>query len=266
MATYDSVHIPAGSVVRIGDDIGSMTSLGELDGESSIQVSYDRQKVVSSVGTTIKDFVKNMTATASFSLMQLYLPNVQKLFDGVATVSSVTGTLVSGAEQVITSGWAANQLIRLQGQNGTGVAPTINSVSGSSSGDGAADNDYTLVKGTDGMWYIALRTDGTATFSTGEAVTVDYDYTPAASRSFKMGSKSAELTSKIVEIEKTIGGKIFRVRLWSAVNTAGITIAFPQSDSDSVATIPIEIEGTIDTTKSDGEQLLDIYDEIGVDM
>lgn len=266
MAQFDSVHIPAGSIVRVGDAVGSMTALGEIEGESSIAVAYDRQQVVSSTGTTVKDFVKNMTATASFNLMQLYLPNVQKLMDGVATVSQVTGTLVSGAEQVIASGWTANQLIRIEGQNGSGAAPTINSVSGSSSGAGAADDDYTLVKGTDGLWYIALRTDGTATFATSEAVTVDYDYTPAASRSLKMGSKSAELNPKIVEIEKTIGGKIFRVRLWSAVNVNGITIAFPPSDNDSVATIPMELQGTIDTSRSDGEQLLDIYDEIGVDM
>jgi hypothetical protein len=266
MALYDSVHIPAGSIVRVGDSVGSMTALGEIEGESSIAVSYDRQQVVSSTGTTVKDFVKNMTATASFNLMQLYLPNVQKLMDGVATVAYVAGSLVSGAEQVIASGWAANQLVRLEGQNGSGAAPTINSVSGSSSGAGAADDDYTLVKGTDGLWYIALRTDGTATFATSEAVTIDYDYTPAASRSLKMGSKSAELTPKIVEFEKTIGGKIFRVRLWSAVNVNGITIAFPPSDNDSVATIPMELQGSIDTSKADGEQLLDIYDEIGVDM
>lgn len=266
MATYDSVHIPAGSIVRVGDDVGSMTALGEIDGESSINVTYDRQKVVSSVGTTVKDFIKNMTATASFNLMQLYLPNVQKLLDGAATASQVEASLVEGAEQVVASGWTAGQLIRLTGQNGDGSAPTINSVTASSSGPGAADDDYVLVKAADGLWYIAFRTDGTATFATSESITIDTDYTPAASRSLKMGSKSAELTPKIVEIEKTIGGKIFRVRLWSAVNTNGITIAFPPADNDSVATIPIELEGSIDTTKSDGEQLLDIYDEIGVDM
>ena len=266
MAQYDSVHIPAGSIVRVGDAIGSMTALGEIEGESSVEVTYDRQKVVSSTGTKVKDFIKNMLANASFNLMQLYLPNVQKLFDGAATVSQVTGSLVSGATQTIASGWTANQLIRIEGQNGDGTKPTINSVTASSSGLGAEDDDYVIVKGSDGLWYIALKTDGTATFGTGESVTIDYDYTPAASRSLKMGSKSAELTPKIVEIEKTIGGKIFRVRLWSAVNTNGITIAFPPADNDSVATIPIQLEGSIDTTKTDGEQLLDIYDEIGVDM
>jgi len=246
-----------------------MTSLGELDGETSISISFDRQEVVSNTGVSIKNYMKNMLATASFNLMQLYLPNIQKLLDGVATVSLGAGTLVAGAEQVITSGWSANQLVRLEGQNGSGAAPTINSVSGSSSGAGAADDDYTLVKGTDGMWYIALRTDGTETFGTGEAVTVNYDYTPAASRSFTMGAQSAEILSKIVEIEKT-GVKddgspgIFRVRLWKATNTAGITIAFPPSDSDSVATMPIELEGRIDTNRATGGQLLDIYDELGV--
>lgn len=266
MAQYDSVHIPAGSIVRIGDDVGSMTALGELDGESSVELSYDRQKVVSNTGTKLKDFVKNMIATANFNLMQLYLPNVQKLFDGAATVSQVAGALVSGATQTIASGWTANKLIRIEGQNGDGTKPTINSVTASTSGAGTEDDDYVVVQSSDGLWYIALKTDGIATFATSESVTVNYDYTPAASRSLKMGSKSAELTPKIVEIEKTIGGKIFRVRLWSAVNVNGITIAFPSSDADGVATIPMQLEGTIDTTRTDGEQLLDIYDEIGVDM
>ena len=266
MAQYDSVHIPSGAEVSIGDSVGALTSLGELEGEASIQVQYDRVKMVSSVGTTVKNFVKNMLATASFNMMQLYLPNIQQLLDGVATVTQATGTLVSGATQTIGSGWTADKLIRIEGQNSDGSAPTINSVSGSASGTGSADDDYVLVKGTDGLWYIGLRTGGTATFATSETITVDYDYTPAASRSMQMGAKSAELTPKIVEFEKTIDGKIFRVRLWSAVNTNGITFAFPPADNDSPTTIPIELEGSLDTSRATGGQLLDVYDEIGVDM
>lgn len=266
MAQYDSVHIPAGAIVRVGDAVGSMTSMGELDGEASIQVQYDRVKMVSSVGTTVKQFIKNMTATASFNMMQLYLPNIQRLLDGAATASQTAGTLVSGATQVVASGWVNDKLIRIEGQNSDGSAPTINSVTGSTSGSGTADDDYTVVQGNDGLWYIVLRTDGTASFATSETITVDYDYTPAASRSLSMGAKSAELTPKIVEFEKTIGGKLFRVRLWSAVNTNGIQFAFPPSDNDSPTTIPVELEGSLDTSRASGGQLLDVYDEIGVDM
>jgi hypothetical protein len=97
-----------------------------------------------------------------------------------------------------------------------------------------------------------------------QVFTLSYDYTPAASKTIKMGEDSASFTSKIVEFSKTIDSKTFRARLWSAVNKEGLTLAFPDSAGDDPASIPITLEGGLDTSKTEGEQLIEIYDEIGV--
>jgi hypothetical protein len=261
---YGSVHLPGGATVRVGDSVGSLVNMGVLDGDTSVEVTYDLVEYVGSQGESVIKYVKNMAASMSANLVQLYLPNIAEILDGVATVSSVAGTLVSGATQTIAAGWTANKMVRIEGQNSDGSAPTINSVTASTSGLGAEDDDYVLVQGADGFWYIALRTDGTATFATSESVVVDYDYTPAESKTLKMGSKSAEITPKIVEVELTQDGKIFRARLWSAANESGLTLAFPSSAGDNPATIPITLTGGLDTSRSDGDQLIEIYDEIGL--
>jgi hypothetical protein len=97
-----------------------------------------------------------------------------------------------------------------------------------------------------------------------QVITIDSDYTPAVAYTLTMGDKSAELVAKIVEFSKTIGGKVFRARLWSVTNEAGLTLGFPDSANDEPLSLPVTLVGGLDTTKAAGEQLIEIYDEIGV--
>jgi len=67
-----------------------------------------------------------------------------------------------------------------------------------------------------------------------------------------------------VEFSKTIAGKVFRARLWSVTNESGLTLAFPDSAGDDPLSLPVKLTGGLDTTKAAGEQLIEIYDEIGL--
>lgn len=261
---YAGVHIPNGCEVSIGDEVASLVSVGVLDGDSQIEVTYDLVEYLGSMAEEVLSYTKNHIANMSFNMVQHDLQKIQQIMGGLATVSVVSGSAVSGAEQVISSGWTPEKEYLLEGQNGDASKPTINSVSGSTSGAGSVDDDYFLVKGADGQWRIVLRTDGTATFATSESITINYDYTPAESKSLKFGSSSAEITPKIVEFKLTQAGKIFRVRVWAAKNESGLTFAFPAAQNDTPANIPVQMKGRIDTSRADGEQLLEIYDEIGV--
>lgn len=262
--SYGSVHLPGGATVSIGDSVGALTDLGVLDGDTQVEITYDLIRYVGSQGESVLTYVKNAVATLTANLVQLYLPNIAELLDGVATVTSTAAAAVTGATQTIAAGWTSDKLIKIEGQNSDGSVPTINSVTASTSGVGAEDNDYILAKGADGFWYIALRTDGTATYATSESVVINYDYTPAASKTLKMGAKSAEITPKIVQVSLTQSGKTFRARLWSATNESGLTLAFPAASNDNPATLPITLTGGLDTTRTSGEQLIEIYDEIGL--
>jgi hypothetical protein len=59
-------------------------------------------------------------------------------------------------------------------------------------------------------------------------------------------------------------GKYFTVIIYSAVNTAGLTLSFPRYDNDTVTTLPITIRGECDVTRTDKDQLLSIVDQYGI--
>lgn len=261
---YTGVHVPNGCEVSIGDEVASLVSVGVLDGDSKIDVTYDLVEYLGSQGEEVISYTKNHIANMNFNMIQHDLQKIEEIMGGLATVTTVNGDPVTGAEQVISAGWTAEKEYVLEGQNGDASKPTINSVSGSSSGAGSVDDDYFLVKGADGRWRIVLRTDGTATFGTGESITINYDYTPAESKALKFGSSSAEITPKIVQFLLTQAGKIFRVRVWAAKNENGLSLSFPAAQNDTPSNIPVQMKGRIDKDRAEGEQLLEIYDEIGV--
>ena len=126
------------------------------------------------------------------------------------------------------------------------------------------DTDYFLLRAHDGRWGINIVDSGIPVSTELQVITVDSNYTPAASYTLIMGDPSIELTTKIVEFSKTIAGKIFRARLWSVTNEDGLTLAFPDSAGDEPLSLPVSLVGGLDTGKAAGSQLIEIYDEIGL--
>lgn len=59
-------------------------------------------------------------------------------------------------------------------------------------------------------------------------------------------------------------GKAFAITVFKATSASGITISFPESDSEDPAMTPIELTGTPDTSRAIGEQLFEILDEQSV--
>lgn len=268
--SYGSVHIPAGCTVKVGDSVGALTSLGVLKGDANIEITYDLVEVLGSKAETLVDLIKNMRANATFELYQLYLTNIQKLLDGVATVTNTAATIVEDYDQTVAEGsWSLNTFIPLTYQNGDGSVLQIDAqgyVDISAGTDGALTHEthYVMAKNEDGIWGVIVYD----TPATGEsqALTISYDYTPAASKTMKMGAASDTITAKIVEFSKTIDGKTFRARIWKAKNESGITLAFPDSAGDEPASIPVTLVGRIDEDRTSGEQLIEIYDEIGTSI
>lgn len=125
------------------------------------------------------------------------------------------------------------------------------------------NTDYFVLMAPDGRWGINIVAGGVVS-TEDQVITVDSDYTPNAAYTLTMGEKSVELVAKIVEFSKTIAGKIFWARLWSVTNEEGFTIAFPDSAGDDPLSLPVKLIGGLDTARADGEQLIEIYDEIGL--
>lgn len=264
--SYGSVHIPAGCTVKVGDSVEALTDLGVLKGDAQIEITYDLVEALGSKAEVVASYAKNMKAAATLELYQLYLPNIQKLLDGLATVVSVDGTPVTDHSQVVANGkWHFDQFIPFDQQNGNGAKITPDSVTGSVDGALVLNTDYWIVKDEDGRWGISIR-DSTTVTTEAQNITIVYDYTPAASRTLKMGAASASIVSKIVEFSRTVSGKVYRARLWSVRNENGLTLAFPDSASDEPVSTPVSLSGRIDPSRASGEQLIEIYDEIGLSM
>ncbi len=263
---YGSVRIPAGCTVKIGDTVGALTDLGVLKGDAQLEITYDMVKVLGSKAESLKTYIKNMVATGTFEMYQLYLENIQKLLDGAATVSTVAAAPVVGYNQVVPSGnWLFDRFIPFDKQNGSGAKITPTSVTGSVDGALVLNTDYWIVKDANGIWGISIRDSITVT-TEAQNITILYDYTPAASKTLKMGAPSAELTPKIVEFSMLNSGKLYRARLWSVTNEAGLTIGFPDAASDDLTSMPVNLKGGLDATRASGEQLIELYDEIGLSM
>jgi hypothetical protein len=143
--------------------------------------------------------------------------------------------------------------------------PTNITLTGSTDGLLTVNSDYFVMQNEQGIWGFYVKDTAPVTTLL-QSLTAEFDYTPAASVTLKMGAKSATLVPKVVEFTKTINAKIFRVRLWSATNKSGLALAFPDSSGDDPASIPVTLTGGLDTTKATGEQLVEIYDEIGLAM
>lgn len=268
-SAYGSVHVPAGCTVSVGDTVGALATVGVLKGDSTILITYDLIKVRGSKAESLLDFIKNMAAEASFELYQLYLPNIVKFLDGAATVTSVAGVLVEDYDQTtVADEFDYNEFIVGDQQNGDGGRLMIDATdeptcTGATDGALVFDTDFSAVVDEEGKWGIIIL--DTATVTTMDQVwTISYDYTPAASKTLKMGDASAELTAKIVQFSMTNDGLEYRVRLWSVSNEAGLTLGFPDSDTEDLATMPMVLKGGLDTTRGSGEQLVEIYDEIGI--
>lgn len=263
---YVGVQLPVGCEVLVGDSVESLVDVGVIPMEtnSKIEITYDRSVVQGSRKEEVVTSIRNMVAKASTALYQIRLDVINRLAGGAMTVENVPGEPVSGKELSIAAGWKDGSLVILPGQNADGSAPAVASVTGSSSGALAADDDYILARDASGAWGVVLKTGGSHSASVTETVTVIYGYTPAASVKATMGSGSAAIQKKVVRFQKIQDGKMFRVTLYSATMSNGITLSFPGADEEKPTSLPVEIEGTLDTSRASGDQLLEIIDEIGV--
>lgn len=265
MTNYAGIHLPSGCEVSVGDDVDSLQDVGviPMETDSNIEISYEKKEVQGSKRENVITFITNMKAKAATELYQIRMNVLRELTGGAMTVANVAGEAVTGATHTIASGWKSGQLYVLPKQNSNGTAQTITSVVGSSSGALVADDDYFTARDASGAWGVVLRTDGTNTAAVSESVVVTYGYTPAAHIKVDMGSSVVEITKKIVRFKKIQDGKMFQVTLFAAAMSNGIKLSFPGSDEEKPVSIPVELEGSLDTTRASGSQLLEIIDEIG---
>lgn len=263
-AEFERVDLPTGYdlAIKTADDV-DWVDLGPTAQDGSLEFSFDTIKATASKAQKIKTFYKNMQVTVTASFYQQYLEKISKLMGGAGTYSTVAGTLVSGAEQTLASGdWAYNTFYPITNQNGDGSAITVNSVTGGTDGALVADTDYVLSV-ANGVYGITILDSVTVTTLSQDMV-IDYDYTPSAQEIIKVGSASVDITAYEVRIRKPIEGtsKYQTMYIYSAANEGGFTFGFPRYDVDDVPFQEVTLVGTVDTSRTDTDQLFSIVRDL----
>jgi hypothetical protein len=235
-------------------DIGAVRNAVFKEEWEDVEVKSDNAGVVR-VG------IKEHVARIECDMMEVNLENLDTARGGLDTYTTVAGTPVSvtGEEHVLNG----TSLVRLNNRNGDGTQVESISVEDSESTPAVEGTDYVVVVDSAGYTCIARVADSTV-IDDGEAVLVDYTYTPNESVTLTSGGRTS-LSDRVVRITNTDeNDKLFRITLYKATINEGQEIEFPADDDDDPAMPHLNMKGVIDAGRTVGDQLFEIYDEQGV--
>jgi hypothetical protein len=249
--------------IEIGDTVPSLEDIGIVK-----SVVFTEELTFSDRGADNADmirFLRKVQAIVTGDQEELDLEMLFKLRGEIDSYSTVAGTEVPGAVQVIYAGsWGYNDFIQIENQMGDKTQPTINSVTGSTDGALVAETDYFVGQDDDGDWGIFIIDSVTVT-TENQNITINYDYTPSAAKKLEAGGSGKEMTSKIVRLTNTDeNGKVLRLTLWKVYYNANFNITFQPDEGEDPAANPFTLLGVPDTSKAAGKQVYEIYDEQSV--
>jgi hypothetical protein len=165
---FGSCKIEIGDTVPALDDIGIVKS-----------VVFTEELTFSDRGADNADmirFLRKVQAIVTGDQEELDLEMLFKLRGEIDSYSTVTGTEVPGAVQVVyAGGWGYNDFIQIEHQMGDKTSPTVNSVTGSTDGALVAETDYFVGQDDDGDWGIFIIDSVTVT-TEAQNITINYDY------------------------------------------------------------------------------------------
>lgn len=247
------------AMVEVGPTVGSLTNLGLTDG---IELKEDFKPIILKPDNApeLQVGVTDHTATVKFNLWEINLANLYMLRGGMDTLTPVAADPVTVTDELHTL--TGVNSVRLNFKNGAGGIVSTVSVKDSANGAAVINVDYVLSVDPAGYTCIA-RVSGSTVITTGEVAKVTYTYTPYASNSLTSGGLGT-VSARVVRLTNTnAAGKIFRVTIYAAKNQGGIELKLPSDADDKNASVPIELKGVVDTTRTAGDQLFEIYDEQG---
>jgi hypothetical protein len=227
--------------LEIGTTLSSLVDIGALRGVSLEQlgevtsIKFDNVPEIKMAKDQDKFAVKAELAEINFT-------NLALMSGGIITVTNNAGSPVSDDTQVFSqTEWEFDKVVELNGQNSDGTAPNIDSVTGSVDG---ATTDFKLVKLQNGNWAVSINSGGSIT-TEAQDITVQYDYTPSASKEITFKSK-AVLEDRYMRLVNTNqDGKTITKTFKGVANVEPLNISFAPDDENEVATTPISLEGYI---------------------
>jgi len=245
--------------IEVGETTGSLINLGVAQ---DVEFSEEFSPIVLKPDNApeIPIGVREHYATAKFNLWEVDLSNLNLIRGGMDTFSMVAASPVTVTDELIKLD--GTTMVRLANRSGNGAEPTALTVKDSANATAARNTDYVI--GIDsGGWPVIGRVAASTVITSGEMVKVSYTFTPRASVKLSTGGKNT-INPRVVRLTNTnSAGKIFQITIYAALNQGGIEIKLPGDDSEDPAVVPIELKGSVDSTRTAGDRLFEILDEQG---
>ena len=228
--------------VLVGDDFDGLVDIGALR-NPIITSMVENQRVEFDNANGLDYFVKGDRINIAFDLCEINMDTIAVLDAGHVILSTVAGVEVAGATQVIASGdWNYNTFIQIENQMGDGTSPTVNSVTLGTDGALVEETDYFVSQNENGEWGVFIIDSATVT-TLNQTVTIDYDYTPNASKKLTV-NQSGKKTAKVMRIiNEDNDGKLFKLDIENGTNKSPITFDFAGDEEEDVAVMAVEFHG-----------------------
>lgn len=241
----DADAIRKGSVrVLVGEDFDTLVDIGALR-TPAVSLLAEAQRVEFENANGLDYYVKGDRIQVTFDLAEINFDTIAVLDAGMVSVTTVAGVLVEGAIQLVVAGnWLFNKFIKITNQNGDASAITVNSVTGGTDGLLTNEDDYYVGQNENGEYGIFIK-DTVDVTTENQNLTIDYDYTPNASKKITT-SNSGKKTLKVMRIiNENNDGKLFKIDIEDGTNFAPISVDFAGDEEDDVAIQPVDFRGTL---------------------
>jgi len=271
----DYVMIPDGTKVEIDGGSGYV-DLGAFNSDVTATLNYDINEINSSNASIIRRVGKNQKMAWGGTLINLNPTAVALVSAGMLETESTSGSAVTTAgDQTIAADWTDMKSIPLLASDpSTGVnlrfaaAPTLTSVTASSSGVLADNDDYFVQEDANSYsgYSILINTAGSATPATSESIVVDYaSITPVAKVTLYGGSSTFAFTAFAMRMTHTDdNGLVRRLNLPKVTpESGGFQFNFKSATSDGSEEMPLTCTADLDTSLTSGRQLFSWEVETG---
>ena len=268
-----NIYFPDGAKVSVQPgQTGAFIDVGAISGSVTAGLNWDENELESANAGKLEKQIKNMTMAGDFTLWNLDPEGIVAMGAGIFEQVDVAGSAETDiADQEIATAWTDKASIPFvvigDGAGNTGTVyrldaePTLASVTGSVDGALTENDDYTIIPDSNSPsgFSISLNVAGTNLTTTAQTVTIVYTtVTPVASTVVYAGTTTSVLTAYAMRIEHTDDSGLIRSLDLYAVdsNSGGFAFSFKGAEEDGVDEMPISFTAKLDTSKTDGRQLM----------
>jgi len=241
-------------LLGVGDLYINDTFVGNLKG--AVTLNVNRKYAFQRAGNNIADQKGEITdeeVTLEAEICDVKLSQLRRAFGVNQAVNTTTAKNMIKREQIKLSGFINTALAK------TPVTP----VSGATTKIYSLDRKTLYVSGTDYKYSGSgiERLSGSA-IAAGAYLLAEYEWQNSSGNSLQLGGESSPPpTFRVDYVHLDSAGKAWQIRLFKAMTTTNLKMAFTEAQKGTYTTYNIMFKGLVDTTKPEGQNICEIIEE-----